>query len=65
MISEFEQLLGRLRRRAHKTDDADLRQAVALLLDAEERLVELTAERDQAQRVANRLRAELSRRSPK
>ncbi|TXI34590.1 MAG: hypothetical protein E6Q69_03585 [Aquipseudomonas alcaligenes] len=61
MTSEVEQLLGRLRRRAHKADDADLRQAVALLLDARQQLAEIAAERDRTQQISNRLRQQLSK----
>ncbi len=37
MTSGLEQLLRPLRLRANQTDDSDLRQAVALLLDAQGR----------------------------
>ncbi|WP_218422391.1 hypothetical protein [Stutzerimonas stutzeri] len=59
MTSGLEQLLRPLRLRANQTDDTDLRQAVALLLDAQERLAELAAERDRAQKDNYRLRAQL------
>jgi len=59
MTSGLEQLLRPLRLRANQTDDADLRQAVALLLDAQERLAELAAERDRAQKDNYRLRVQL------
>ncbi|MFI8690765.1 hypothetical protein ACIGHJ_08000 [Stutzerimonas kunmingensis] len=59
MTSGLEQLLRPLRLRANQTDDTDLRQAVALLLDAQERLAELAAERDRAQKDNYRLRVQL------
>tara|TARA_Y100001970_G_scaffold285733_1_gene406248 strand:+ start:17324 stop:17518 length:195 start_codon:yes stop_codon:yes gene_type:complete len=62
-VNAFEQLLGRLRLRANQTGDEDLRQAVALLLDMQQQLAEVAAERDRAQCAANRLRAELPRRT--
>lgn len=63
-MTEFELLLRRLRLRANQTSDEDLRQAVALLLDMRQQLAEEVAERDRAQRAANRLRAQLHRRTP-
>ena len=59
MTGGVEHLLRQLRRRANHTDDAELRQAVALVLDAEQRLKEMAAERDRAQRENNRLRVQL------
>ncbi|BFN27715.1 hypothetical protein PSCT_02870 [Pseudomonas sp. SCT] len=61
MTSGIEQLLRPLRLRANRTNDNDLRQAVALLLDAQDRLSELTAERDKAQKENNRLRVQLGK----
>ncbi len=59
MTSGLEQLLRPLRLRANQTDDTDPRQAVALLLDAQERLAEVAAERDKAQKDNYRLRVQL------
>lgn len=59
MTSGLEQLLRPLRLRANQTDDTDLRQAVALLLNAQERLAELAAERDRAQKDNYRLHVQL------
>ena len=59
MSSECEQLLGRLRLRANQSSDEDLRQAVALVLDARERLAEMASVLGQVQRSNNMLRGKL------
>lgn len=59
MSSECEQLLGRLRLRANQSSDEDLRQAVALVLDARERLAEMASVLGQVQRSNNKLRGKL------